>query len=203
LQDITPELADRFQLKNTHGALVSDITGDSPAKKAGFQDGDVVIRYNGKEILNGNQLMFAVAETKPGTTVPVTILRSGDEKNLKVTIKSIPGKEETAENNSNANTDSGTLNGVGVADLDSQVRSQLHIPENVTGAVITEVDPASAAADAGLKPGDVIQEINHHAVKSANAAVELTANPATKKTLLRIWSGGGSRYVVVDESKAN
>ena len=72
---------------------------------------------------------------------------------------------------------------------------------SITGAVITQVDPSSASADAGLKPGDVIEEINHHAVKSADEAVNLTANPADKRTLLRIWANGGSHYVVVDESK--
>lgn len=202
IQDVTPSLADEFNLKSPHGVIVSDVTPDSPAKKAGFQDGDVVIDFNGKKMNDSHQLRLVVANTKPGTVVPVTILRNGDQQTLKVTVKQVPGTEQLADNKTDSNSDSGTLNGVGVADVDQQARSQFGIPKDVTGAVVTEVDPSSASADAGLKPGDVIEEINHHAVKDANTAVELTTNPTDKKTLLRIWSNGGSHYVVVDESKA-
>jgi serine protease Do len=83
------------------------------------------------------------------------------------------------------------------------VRGQFNIPKSVTGAVITQVDPASPSADAGLKPGVVIEEINHHPVKSADDAVSLTEKPGNKKTLLRVWADGGSHYIVVDESKAS
>jgi len=134
--------------------------------------------------------------------VPVEILRNGDKQTLNVTVKLLPGTEQVAENSSDSDKDTGTLNGVGVADMDQQARSQYNIPKNVTGAVITQVDPSSASADAGLKAGDVIEEINHHAIKDANDAVSLTENPSDKKTLLRIWANGGSHYIVVDESKA-
>ena len=202
IQNVTPALADEFKLKEAHGALISEVTPDSPAAKAGFQDGDVVLDFNGKKVDDSRHLQMAVADTKPGTTVPVTVLRNGDKETLKVTVKQLPGKEQLADNNSGNSNDTGTLNGVGVADLDQQARSQFNIPKNVTGAVITQVDPSSASADAGLKPGYVIEEINHHSVKDANDAVSLTSNPADKKTLLRIWADGGSHYVVVDESKA-
>ena len=99
-------------------------------------------------------------------------------------------------------SDTGTLNGVTVSDLDQQTRQQLKVPENVKGVVVTEVQPDSPAAEAGLKPGDVIQEINRQPVKTAEEAVRLTENPKDKITLLRVWSNGGSHYVVVDESKA-
>ena len=106
-----------------------------------------------------------------------------------------------AANDKSNSEDTGTLNGVGVADVDQQARQAYHIPHSVTGAVVTQVDPSSASADAGLKPGDVIQEINHHAVKNADDAVNLTSKSGDKKTLLRIWADGGSHYVVVDENK--
>jgi serine protease Do len=76
------------------------------------------------------------------------------------------------------------------------------LPGNVKGVVITEVDPNSASAAAGLKPGDVIQEINRKPVRTAEEAVQMTENTNDKTTLLRIWRNGGSRYVVVDESNA-
>src|SRR5262249_6081588 len=97
---------------------------------------------------------------------------------------------------------SDTLQGVTVTDLDSQVRQRLSIPEKVHGALVTDVDQSSAAADAGLKAGDVIMEINKHSVKSADDAVKLTDKAKDRITLLHVWSNSGSHYLVVDESKA-
>ncbi|MGA2244861.1 MAG: DegQ family serine endoprotease [Verrucomicrobiota bacterium] len=203
IQNVTPVLADEFKLKENTGALVADVTPDSPAEKAGFKDGDVVLEFNGKKVVDSRHLKLDVADTKPGSTVPVEILRNGEKQTLKATVKALPGTDELASATSDTGNDTGTLNGVGVADVDQQVRSQFNIPKNVTGAVVTQVDPSSASAEAGLKPGDVIEEINHHAVKSADDAVNLTSNPSDKRTLLRIWADGGSHYVVVDEGKAS
>ena len=202
IQDVTPALAKEFKLKDSSGALIGDVVPKGPADKAGLKDGDVVLEYNGKKVIDSRRLRLAVGETKPGTTVPVKILRDGSSKTLDVTVQQLPGTEKLAKNNAPGDTDNGTLNGVGVADLDDQTRQQLKLPENIKGVVITEVQPDSAAAEAGLKQGDVIQEINRHPVKTAEEAVKLTENPKDKVTLLRIWSNGGSHYVVVDESKA-
>jgi serine protease Do len=90
---------------------------------------------------------------------------------------------------------------VTVGDLDQQTHDELKVPENVKGVVITEVQPDSPAAEAGLKQGVVIQEINRHPVKTDDEAVQMTEDAKDKFTLLRIWSNGGSHYVVVDESK--
>jgi serine protease Do len=114
----------------------------------------------------------------------------------------LPGTEQLAKNTSPNGTDNGTLNGVGVSDLDQQARQELKVPDNVKGVVVTEVQPDSPAAEAGVKQGDVILEINRHPVKTAEEAVRLTENTKDKVSLLRIWSNGGSHYVVVDESKA-
>jgi serine protease Do len=201
IQNLTPELADEFKLKEVNGALVGEVTPDSPAEQAGFKDGDVVLAFNHKKITDSRHLKLVVADTKPGTTVPVEIQRSGEKKTLTVTVKPLPGTEELADNHPGNASDNGTLNGVGVADLDTQARQQLNLPKQVSGAVITQVDPSSPSAEAGLKPGDVIEEINHHAVKGAEDAVKLTEHAGDKHTLLRVWANGGSHYVVVDESK--
>jgi len=96
--------------------------------------------------------------------------------------------------------DTGTLNGVTVDDLSSRARQEFDIPTNVKGAVVTDVQSDSAAAEAGLRPGDVIQEINRKPVRTAEEAVHLTEKtPENKSTLLRVWRNGGSRYVVVKE----
>jgi serine protease Do len=202
IQDVTPALAKEFKLKDASGALVGEVVPKGPAGKAGLKDGDVVLEYNGKKVVDSRRLRLAVGETKPGTTVPIKILRDGASKTLEVTVQQLPGTEQLAKNDAPNGSDNGTLNGVGVADLDQQTRQELKVPENVKGVVITEVQPDSPAAEVGLKQGDVIQEINRHPVKTAEEAVKLTENTKDKVTLLRIWSNGGSHYVVVDESKA-
>ena len=201
IQDVTPALAREFNFKDSAGALVGDVVEKGPADKAGLKDGDVVLEFNGKKVTDSRRLRLAVGAVKPGSTVPVKILRDGKTKSLEVTVQELPGTEHVAKNSSPDSKDTGTLNGVGVSDLDAQTRQQLNIPETVKGAVITEVQPDSPAAEAGLKQGDIIQEINRRPVKTAEEAVRLTENPKDKVTLLRIWSGGGSHYVVVDESK--
>jgi len=201
IQDLTPALAKEFKLKDTTGALVSDVTANSPAEKAGLKSGDLLVEFNGKKVTDSRHLKLEVARTQPGQTVPVKVLREGTPKTLEVTLKTLPGSEKLAKAEQDSH-DTGTLNGVGVADLNEDARRQFEVPETVNGAVITEVKPDSAAAEAGLKPGDVIQEINRKPVKGAEDAVRLTDKGADKVTLLRVWRDGGSRFVVVDESKA-
>jgi serine protease Do len=89
-----------------------------------------------------------------------------------------------------------------VADLNKDARKHFEVPENVKGAVVTEVDPDSAAAAAGLKAGDVILEINRKPVADAQGAVQMTQKATDKTTLLRIWRAGASHFMVVDETKA-
>jgi serine protease Do len=202
IQDVTPALAKEFRLKDTTGALIGDVVPKGPADKAGFKNGDVVLEYNSKKVTDSRRLRLAVGETKPDTTVPVKILRDGSSKTLEVTVQPMPGSEELAKNNTPNGTDNGTLNGVGVSDLDQQARQELKVPDSIKGVVVTEVQADSPAAEAGLKQGDVIQEINRHPVKTADEAVRLTENTKDKVSLLRIWSNGGSHYLVVDESKA-
>ena len=200
IQSLTPELAQEFDAKNTTGALVSQVVPDGPADKAGFKDGDIIVKWNGEKVKDSRHLQLEVAATKPGDKVPVEIMRDGHKKTLDVTVKKLSATEQLSSAGAENNNDNGTLNGVGVSDLDQQARQQFNIPKDVQGALITQVDPASAAAQAGLKPGDVIQGINHQPVKDADDAIRLTEHPKSKKTLVRVWADGGSHYVVVDES---
>jgi serine protease Do len=201
IQNVTPTLAEEFKLKDNKGALIGDVVPDGPADKAGLKNGDVVTEFNGHPVTDSRRLQLDVASTKPGSSVPVEILRNGEKKSLDVTVKELPGADKLASKDSSNESDNGTLNGVEVADLDQQARQQFDVPRNIKGAVVTQVDPGSAAAEAGLKPGVVIQEINHQPVKSADEAVKLTEKSSDdKRTLVRVWEKGGSHYVVVDES---
>jgi serine protease Do len=205
IQDVNPALAKEFKLKDNTGALVGDVTEKSPAEKAGLKEGDVIIEFNGKKVTDSRHLKLEVARTQPGESVPLKVLRDGTTKDLQIAIKEMPGQERFAKNErSDSNQDdNGTLNGVTVGDLDRQARQQFELPANVKGVVVTDVAPDSAAAEAGLKPGDVIQEINRKPVKTAEEAVKMTEKSANdNRTLLRVWSNGGSHFVVVDESKA-
>jgi serine protease Do len=204
IQNLTPALAKQFDLKNDQGALVGEVEPDGPAAKAGLKSGDVIVKYNGHTVTDSRHLKLEVAETAPGQRVAVEVLREGSTKTMEVNVKELPATEHLAGNNSGEDShESDTLKGVGVSDIDAQARQQFGIPEHVTGAVVTQVAPDCAAAEAGLKAGDVILEINHHPVKSAADAVRLTEHPKDKTTLVRVWSPEGSHYLVVDESKAS
>jgi serine protease Do len=204
IQDVTPGLAKEFDLKSAQGALVSEVMPKTPAARAGFKSGDVVLEFNGKEIRGSRHLKLEVAQTPPGSEVPVKILRDGKTKELQVTLKELPKSDELAQNSSGAESSSDALNGVVVSDLNSTVRERLDLPKDIQGAVVTGVDPDSAAYEAGLREGDIIREINRKPVKTAADAVAMTKNMKDKTILLRIWSKrtGGNLYLVVDESKA-
>jgi serine protease Do len=90
---------------------------------------------------------------------------------------------------------------VEVADLDANTRRQLNIPENIQGALVTSVDPNSNSAEAGIREGDILREINRQPVRNAEDAVELSKNIKSPRILLRIWRNGGSLFVTVDNAK--
>jgi serine protease Do len=211
VQNISPALADEFKLSANNGALVADVVAGGPAAKGGLRGGDVITRFDGKAVTDARKLKLAVANVAPGTKVATEVVRDGKTLNLDIAISERPGDKVLAQGrgagrdraaDSSATDDSGTLNGVGVADLDPQARREFDVPAGIRGALVTEVDPTSAAASVGLQPGDVIQEINRQPVKNSADAVKLTEKTETKKTLLRIWNQSGSHYLVVDETAA-
>ncbi len=202
IQDLTPALAAEFDVKESRGALIAAVTPRSPAEKAGLRDGDIITEFNGKAVKDSRHLKLQVAQTAPGSSVPVKVLRDGKLKSLDVTLKELPGRDRaSAKNPDAANDDSDALHGVGVGDISPAFRQQFQLPADLKGAVITQVEPNSAAFEAGLREGDVILEINRRPVKGAEDAVKLTENVKDKRTLVRVWSKGGSRFVVVDENK--
>ncbi len=203
IQDITPGLAKQFDLKEREGALVSDVNANSPAEKAGLKNGDVILEFNGKTVRDSRHLKLQVAETAPGKEVPVKISRDGKVKNLEVTLKEFPSDKALAKAKAGQSSEQDVLDGITVDDLNADVRKQYDIPAHVKGAIVTDVDQDSTAAEAGLRPGDVIQEIDRKPVKNAEEAVAMS-DLKGKSVLLRVWSHGGSHFVVVkpDNEKA-
>ena len=218
IQPLTPELAKEFNLPDeSSGALVGEVSPGSPAAKAGVQDGDVVLDFNGKKVADPRNLQLLVSQTAPGSKVTLRILRSEAghkpyEKAITATLGELPaealaGRERASPGERGGQQNMDALEGVEVTDLDQSTRRQLGVPGTVHGALVVNVDPDSTAAEAGLSQGDVIVEINRQAVRNANDAVALSQRVKGDHVLLRVWSRGadgrpgGTRYVVVDNSK--
>src|SRR5580704_12572686 len=200
IQNLTPDLAKAFKLDRTTGALVGDVSPDSPADKAGLKSGDVITQFNGQPIQDASQLKLRVAESAPGSTAQLGVSRNGETKTFDVTLGSLPDKKVAKADGNRGAARREALAGVGVADLDQNTRAELNIPANVHGAVITEVAPDSAAYEAGLRTGDVITELNRQPVKNAQDAITDTDKPTSTETLVKVWTKGGSHYLTVDES---
>ncbi|MGH7979298.1 MAG: Do family serine endopeptidase [Limisphaerales bacterium] len=202
-EDITPGLANSFKLKTENGALVAYVEPGTPADKAGIKSGDVITDFNGQTINDANDLMLAVANCSPDAKATVKFLRDNEEHTVKVTLAERPG--ELSQNNPQQPGQTDALNGVTVADLDSDTRSQLQVPDNVQGAVVTDVAQDSNAADAGLQKGDIILAVDHHSVSDANQVVNLCNAAKGKYILLKIWRKegdvGGTEYIAVDNTK--
>jgi serine protease Do len=200
IQDLTPGLAESFGLKASSGALISDVQPDSPGARAGLKSGDVVVSIDGQPVTSASRLSLAVGESVPGTQVTLGVLRNGRTEDISVKTEVKPGSAGRDGDEAAPGDDQGVLNGVAVGDIDMNARRDLDLPERLSGAVITGVDPNSAAARAGLREGDVILEINRQPVTSAKSAVDLSASAVSKKTLVKLWSHGNTVYVVVDET---
>jgi len=197
MNDVTPENASFFNLPDATGAIISQVTPDSPAGHAGLKSGDVLRDINGKKIVNGGALQVAVSQVSPNTTIHLGILRDGKPENIEVKVGEYHANTEVADNSGSDSHNSGKL-GLAVDDLSPQLRQQFNVPERVNGAAIESVRPASPAEEAGLAPGDVILEVNRHPVANADKfASEVHAAPTGKDILLLVWSNGGASYRVV------
>ncbi|MGH9520125.1 MAG: PDZ domain-containing protein, partial [Terriglobales bacterium] len=204
MNDVTPDNASFFNLPDSTGAIVSQVSPDSPASRAGLKSGDVLREVNGDKILNGSALQVAVTSIPPGTKITLGILRDGKPITIPVTVGEYHGGSEVAESGSGSNK-RGHL-GLTVANLTPEVRSQLGVPDEVHGAAIQSVRPASPADNAGLAPGDVITEINRHPIADADSFVnQVQAVPPGKDILVLVWSKNGITYRVLhpDESPTN
>ncbi len=197
MNDVTPDNAQFFNLPDATGAVVSQVTPDSPAALAGLKTGDVLRELNGKKIANGSALQVAVSETAPGTAIDLGILRDGKPETIHITVGEFHnGKTEEASNNGSG--DQHARLGLTVADLSPDVRQQYNVPEQVHGAAVQNVRPGSPADDAGLAPGDVILEVDRHPVTDAdNFVSQVHAAPKDKDILLLVWANGGASYRVV------
>ena len=204
MNDVTPDNSSFFNLSDATGAIISQVTPDSPASRAGLKNGDVLRDVNGKKIVNGSTLQVAVTGTAPGTEISLGIIRDGKPETIKVKVGEYQAKDtEVAENNGSGPQQKGKL-GVSVNDLTPQLRNQLNVPESIKGVAIQSVRSGSPAEDAGLSSGDVIVEVNRKPVESASQfASDVRSMPEGKSILLLVWSKQGTSYRVVHLDESN
>jgi serine protease Do len=193
-QDVTPAIAKAFGVKEFTGALVGDVTADSPAQKAGLKNGDIILELNGKPVTDANELRMNISMMAPGTAVNLKVLRDGADRNLTATLGELPTEHASAEKGSSE--DNSELSGISVQNLNANLAQQLGVPAGTTGVVVTKVDPSSAAADAGLQRGDVIQEVNRKPVHNASDFAAAMRN-AKDQNLLLVNRQGNTMYVAV------
>jgi serine protease Do len=166
-QDMTPDMAKAFGEKEARGVVVGDVTPDSPAQTGGIQRGDIILEVDGKPVTDSNQLRMNISMKQPGASVKLKVLRNGGEREMSLKLAEMP--TETAKVESDGGDDSTkALQGVEVTNLTPQTAERLGVPASTTGVAVADIDPASKIADSGLRKGDVIQEVNHQAVKNVS-----------------------------------
>jgi serine protease Do len=194
------KMARQFKLPDTSGALVNDVTPDSPADKAGIKVGDVIRKLDGQKVEGSAELTAAITSMNPGTTATLEVFRDGKPLTIKVTLGERPSNL-TARGGMKAPSE-GTLAGISVQNLTPDIREQLGAPPNVKGVVISEINPNSPAAQAGLQPGVIIQSINRQAVNSVSDFNRLAAG-AKGEVLLRVYYQGTGQFIVISPNGGN
>jgi serine protease Do len=194
-----------FGLRSRMGALVAQVPADGASARAGIMPGDVIIEYNGRPVPNSNELVKMVIATKPGTSVPVKVLREKQEKTLTVTVEELDldaeqqGLRGRRDNQAPESPEEQGASGFGLTlqNLTPQIQRRSQLPAGQSGAVITEVDPGSESARS-LRPGDIILSVNGKSVgNAADAGRELAKVAAGRIARILIWRDGNEQFVPV------
>jgi len=194
-QDVTPSISRAFNDKLSGGALVGDVSPNSPAQRSGLERGDIIEDVNGKPVADANDLRMRISMMAPGSDVTLKVLRNGAEREMAVKLGELPTEEAAVRHNDNS-SNSNALSGVSVQNLDASTAHDLGLPANTTGVVVTNVDPSSEAADAGLQQGDVIQQVNRRPVRNTNEFEQAVRN-SNEKPLLLVNRNGSTMFLAV------
>jgi serine protease Do len=197
VQPVNTPMAKAFGLKDPHGALIGDVKPDSPAARAGLQKGDIVLELDGKPVTDSRDLSLRIGSIAPGSDVKLKVFRSGTERELTVRLGEMPAK--MAQTPGQKGSAGRSLEGLSVDELTSDVARQIGLPPGTKGVVVTDVQPGSAVAEAGLRRGDVIQQVNHKTVTNVNE-FQGALSQGGEPVLLLINRGGNTLYVVVERS---
>jgi serine protease Do len=167
IQQITPDLQDKLDLKDTKGALVSDVTEGGPAKKAGIETGDVIVSFDGKEINDANELPLIVAATAVGKTAKIEIIRNGNKRTLDIKVGELKDEEEKSYQKKESGNSSDNKLGFTVGDITPEMAREYNLTEK-SGVIILQVDGVSLAEEVGLQPGDIVVEIDMEKITNTN-----------------------------------
>jgi serine protease Do len=195
IQEVTPDLAKQFALPEAKGVVVTDVLENSPAAKAGLQQGDVIVSYDSKPVENTGSLRNHVAQTGIGKKVKIGVVRDKKEKEFEVMITEQPkDMSRRGEEGSAVSPDeevSTALAGIEVRDLTPDLARRLGLSKADKGVVITRIEPGSTAADSGLREGDLVVELNRQAIKSVKDFNRLTSKVGKQDTVLLLVNRQG------------
>ncbi len=202
INDVTPDNAKFFGLKEASGAVISHVDSDSPGSRAGLKEGDVIIGVDGQKVNDAGRLQVVIGQKQPGTKAELEVMRDAKTMTVPVTLADI-----SKSDNERASTgeEHGKMRwGIGLADLTSQLRQQIQAPSDLQGAVVGQVAPGSSADNAGLQRGDVIVEVNRKPMHSAADVKDALSNvPKGQDALLLVWSNGGNTFRVLHSPEAS
>jgi Do/DeqQ family serine protease len=193
IQGVTGDLAAGLGLDGARGALVSDVTPDSAAAKAGLKRGDVIVGYQGRTVTDTNALRNEIAGTRPGTTVKLSVLRDGRTQEMTASLDELAAARDDGNASGSAAT-RGTF-GMTVQPVSPELARQLDLPRTAQGLVITDVDPSGAAAAAGLREGDLVEQVNGRAV-TTGAELKAALDAATTRPAVLLVNRQGTTVFV-------
>ena len=179
IQKVTPDIAESLGLADAKGALVADVVKDGPADAVGLKQGDVIIEFDGKPVVDSAELPLLVARTGVGKTVKLKVIRDKESQEFTVKIGELKD-EDQAEPGGSSSEDLG----LAVQTLTPELAENLNLDKSIKGVVVTQVDPGGVAAEAGLRRGDVILEVNRKPVKNAAAYQKAVRESGKGKSLL-------------------
>jgi serine protease Do len=204
IQPVTSDIADSLGLKKAEGALVAEPQASGPAAKAGIESGDVITAVNGEPVKDARELARTIGGLSPGNSVKLNVLHKGQDKVVNLTLGQLPNTQEAKADTDNDDK-GGATRGTDVPRLGLTVAPANSVAgAGKDGVVVTEVDPKSAAAERGFKEGDVILEVAGKSVTSAGDvrdAITAARNDSKNSVLMRVKSGGSSRFVAVPLAK--
>jgi serine protease Do len=199
IQSLTPALAKSLNLPDQKGALVADVSDNTPAAKAGIKRGDVIISFNGREVPDSQSLPAMVAATPVAQQATVTVIRNGEKLQLPVTIGQLPSQRADHADPAASVQPAKTKWGLQLRDLDPQIAAQLRLNSD-QGVVVVGVQPGSLAAESGVRQGDVILEVNRQPVSSVKDMIAKLNGANNKDQLLLVQRQNGKLFIPLLEN---